>query len=225
MFLTSPDSAADVSRNVDAGEKAADGVLKRFDGSDVKLSELWRERPIVLETGSITCPVFADKAEEIDALAAQFAGEVDFYIMYVREFHPGPNYPSHQSIEEKMAYAKDLKEMEEVKRAILVDDIEGSVHQAYDSLPNSVYLIGKDGVVAYRADWIEPEKLGRKIEELLLEDGIASAVEAESEIENYPMPTLFLALAWWNTAKRGGAGVMDTLQSIPSLILGRIWPS
>lgn len=35
---------------------------------------------------------------------------------------------------------------------VLVDDLEGTMHRAYDSLLNSVYVIGRDGVLTHRAD-------------------------------------------------------------------------
>jgi hypothetical protein len=35
-----------------AGERAPDGELQQLDGAHVRLSELWRERGIVLEFGS-----------------------------------------------------------------------------------------------------------------------------------------------------------------------------
>lgn len=37
-----------------AGEQAPDGELQALDGERVQLSELWRERGIVLEFGSFT---------------------------------------------------------------------------------------------------------------------------------------------------------------------------
>jgi hypothetical protein len=37
-----------------AGERAPDGELQQLDGERVRLSELWRERGIVLEFGSFT---------------------------------------------------------------------------------------------------------------------------------------------------------------------------
>ena len=37
-----------------AGERAPDGELALLDGGRVRLSELWRQRPVVLEFGSFT---------------------------------------------------------------------------------------------------------------------------------------------------------------------------
>jgi hypothetical protein len=63
-----------------------------------------------------------------------------FFIIYSREAHPGENYPHHQSLEQKIAHAKKLREIDKVDDIpILRDDIHGSTHLAYGLLPNMVY--------------------------------------------------------------------------------------
>lgn len=175
-------------RKVDAGDEAVDGTLYQTDGKEIQLSSLWSDQPVVLEFGSITCPVFTGWIDEIDALAGRFQGEVDFYVVYSREEHPDETYPAHQNLDEKMHCAKDLETQESPERTVLVDDITGSVHLAYDGLPNSVYLIGTDGIIAYRADWIDLENLERKVEELLDSGGAGRAVEPESQVDNFVDP-------------------------------------
>lgn len=179
-------------RKVDAGDEAVDGTLYQTDGTEIQLSSLWSEQPVVLEFGSITCPVFTGWIDRIDALAGRFQDEVDFYIVYSREEHPDETHPAHRTLDEKMHRVEDLKTQESPERTVLVDDIEGSVHLAYDGLPNSVYLIGTDGIIAYRADWIDLEILERKVEELLDSGGEGRAVEPESQVDNFvdPVPDI-----------------------------------
>lgn len=65
-----------------------------------------------------------------------------FFIVYVREAHPGENYPHHASPKQKLAHARKLRELEKVHEIpILVDDFEGTTHSGYGLLPNMVYLI------------------------------------------------------------------------------------
>ena len=64
----------------------------------------------------------------------------EFFIVYTREAHPGENFPHHVSLEQKVSHAKELKELDEVKINVLVDDFEGSTHNAYGALPNMIYL-------------------------------------------------------------------------------------
>jgi len=71
-----------------------------------------------------------------------------FFIVYVREAHPGENYPSHESFEHKLAHAKSLREFEKIQEIpILLDDLHGTMHSAYGLLPNMVYLIDREGTV------------------------------------------------------------------------------
>jgi hypothetical protein len=91
----------------------------------------------------------------------------EFFIVYVREAHPGENFPHHTSFEQKLAHARKLRELEKVSLPILVDDIEGSTHKAYGLLPNMVYLIDRDGVIVYKSDWTDAHELEGMCESLI----------------------------------------------------------
>ena len=93
----------------------------------------------------------------MESLAIEYSGSVDFYVLYVREAHPGKNYPAHKSFSQKLKFAKDLIRLERVGRTVLIDDLEGTVHRDYGDRPNSIYIIGKAGVISYRADWDDPK--------------------------------------------------------------------
>lgn len=89
------------------------------------------------------------------------------FIVYVREAHPGENFPHHTSLEQKLSHAKKLRELEEVKLPILVDDFEGSTHKTYGLRPNMVYLIDKEGTVVYKSDWTDAVELEGMCESLI----------------------------------------------------------
>ena len=61
----------------------------------------------------------------MESLAIEYSGSVDFYVLYVREAHPGNNYPAHKSFSQKLKFAKDLIRLERVGRTVLIDDLEG----------------------------------------------------------------------------------------------------
>ncbi len=95
----------------------------------------------------------------------------EFFIVYVREAHPGENFPHHTSFEQKMTHARKLRELEKVSLPILVDDIEGPTHAAYGLLPNMVYLIDRDGVIVYKSDWTDAHEIEGMCDSLVrLED-------------------------------------------------------
>jgi len=83
----------------------------------------------------------------------------EFFVVYVREAHPGKNFPHHESFEQKLAHARKLRELERVKIPILVDDLFGTVHKAYGVLANMVYLIDREGVIVYKSNWTDAQEL------------------------------------------------------------------
>lgn len=91
----------------------------------------------------------------------------EFFIVYVREAHPGENFPHHTSFEQKLAHARKLRYLEKISLPILVDDLQGTTHNAYGLLPNMVYLINRDGVIAYKSDWTDAAELEGMCESLI----------------------------------------------------------
>ena len=91
----------------------------------------------------------------------------EVFIIYAREAHPGENYPHHTSFDQKICHARKLRELDKVEIPILVDDIEGSTHNAYGALPNMVYLIDREGIVVYKSDWTNADELEGMCESLL----------------------------------------------------------
>lgn len=89
------------------------------------------------------------------------------FIIYVREAHPGEGLPHHISFEQKLSHAKKLRESERVRIPILVDGLEGSVHQAYGMRPNMIYLIDRERVIVYKSDWTDAHELEGMCESLV----------------------------------------------------------
>ena len=73
--------------------------------------------------------------------------------IYTREAHPGENVQHHDNFERKLASAKLLTEETGIRRDILVDDLNGTVHHAYGLMPNMTWVVGRGGRVAYKANW------------------------------------------------------------------------
>lgn len=209
-------------RSVVEGEKALDAVLFDVEGRRVQLSSLWKQNPIALEFGSITCPVFVGKVPTMNVLADQYAGKIDFYVLYTREAHPGQNYPAHRSLDAKLQCAADLVREEGVGRTLLVDDVDGKIHQAYGAMPNSVYLIGSDGVIAHRADWVDPGYLEQQIDILLEAGGKGAAVSPTSLSGNFTqVDSSAMATALRVFTRAGLASGADFFLSFPNMVRGR----
>jgi hypothetical protein len=96
----------------------------------------------------------------MEQLADEFAGQgYRFIFVYVREAHPGENYPHHTSFAQKLAHARAFRDQLAIRRTILVDDLAGTIHQAYGTLPNMTYVISRSGVVTFKSDWTDPETI------------------------------------------------------------------
>jgi hypothetical protein len=73
--------------------------------------------------------------------------------IYTREAHPGEDVPHHDSFESKLACARLLRDETGIRRPILVDDLAGTAHRRYGSMPNMTWVIDRGGLVAYKANW------------------------------------------------------------------------
>ena len=111
-----------------AGEKAPDFVVSTSTGEVKNLLDFEGDF-LVLEMGSLTCPLFQSRRrtmETLDADDKRFSNVV----LYFREAHPGADIPKHQDFEAKLACAQKLKTEDGETRLVLVDDFDGTVHKA-----------------------------------------------------------------------------------------------
>jgi hypothetical protein len=65
---------------------------------------------------------------------------------------------------QKLEHARLLQTRWSVRRAILVDDLDGSVHRAYGMLPNMTYIVSSAGRIVYRAEWTDAHSIGWVLE-------------------------------------------------------------
>lgn len=73
--------------------------------------------------------------------------------IYTRGAHPGEDVPPHVSFDRKLANARLLHDETGISRPILVDDLAGTVHRRYGSMPNMTWVIDHGGRVASRTSW------------------------------------------------------------------------
>ena len=134
-----------------AGSTMLNFAMTGLDGGAVNLAD-YKGKWVVIETGSLTCPMFVKNINPIKKLRAKYP-DVVFLVVYVREAHPGSRTNAHTSMDEKIARAKQSQADYCDDRETLVDDLAGSMHRAYGSFPNMAYVIDPDGRVVYRCDW------------------------------------------------------------------------
>jgi hypothetical protein len=96
--------------------------------------------------------------------------DFEFLTIYVREPHPGENYGAHRTWEQKLKYAQECRNHDGIQTRLLIDDLGGTVHRAYGSLPNMVYVIEKSGKIVFKAMWTDHKEIESVLANLVLAD-------------------------------------------------------
>jgi hypothetical protein len=104
----------------------------------------------------------------MDDLAGRFADRaVRSVFIYTREAHPAENYRHHGSMDDKRRNARAFLEHSKVQRQILLDDLEGTAHRAYGSLPNMTWIVGRGGMIHYKSAWTSEADVADALEAVL----------------------------------------------------------
>ena len=98
----------------------------------------------------------------------------EFFTVYVREPHPGEHHGPHKSWEQKLRFARDCREKDGIEMMILVDDLDGTVHRCYGSMPNMIYIVDKTGRITYKAMWTDHDEIASVLANLKLADELQS---------------------------------------------------
>ena len=88
----------------------------------------------------------------------KFKDRADFYWVYIREAHasdsarPSPNVviPTHRTAAEREKAATGCQATLALKAPVLVDDMQDTVARAFNGWPDRLFLLSKEGKIAYR---------------------------------------------------------------------------
>ena len=104
----------------------------------------------------------------MERLYQQYGGnDVAFFMIYSREAHPDEEFPHHTSFEQKWVHALECQRQKEMNVPILVDRLDGGMHEMYGSLPNMVYIIDKEGLIIYKSAWTIPDEIENVLKTLM----------------------------------------------------------
>jgi hypothetical protein len=118
----------------------------------------------------------------------RYRERVEFFVVYIREAHPTDGWQVEPNEKDEVLYAQPttLDERAAVAQACavrldlaiptLIDDMDNSTDVKYYALPDRLYLIGRDGRVAYRG---APGPFGFVADEL--ERAITEYLDAEAQ--------------------------------------------
>ncbi len=127
--------------------------LVATNGDHLTNSVVFGDKPVLLVFGSMTCPMTASAAPSLLQLYDEFGDRVKFIMLYVREAHPGEHFTQAETMEEKLEYARALKEFYDIPWTVAADNVDGDLHRALDPKPNSAYLMNSEGTILFRSLW------------------------------------------------------------------------
>jgi hypothetical protein len=142
---------------------------------------------VALIFGTYTCPLFRNDVPALNEMAALYKGKVEFLLVYIREAHTTDGWqdernkrdgillPSAKAIGEKEEHASMCVRNLDIKFTAVIDNMDNKVEQNYSAWPDRLYLVGKDGRIAYKG---RPGTVGFVPAEL--------AVAIETELERLP---------------------------------------
>lgn len=184
------DQAAFIASSPRVGETAPDFTLRTPDGRSVTLSDLYAEKPVVLQFGSMTCPVYRGKIPAMQSLRERFGDAFHWITVYTVEAHPS-GCPSPYTGEEwvgernqregvlitqptdyqaRAALAQQVVNDYGEQFVVLIDDMDNAVWEQYGKRPNSAFVIDQGGVIIEKQFWANPRRLEQVLAELADEE-------------------------------------------------------
>jgi hypothetical protein len=170
-----------------AGIAIADIEVFTPENDQCRLADTWRGRPVLLLTGSLTCPPSRLYNPAINNLREEFGDRINMAVLYVIDAHPSGSVcpytgtdwltkdnkdagllvrqPTKQN--ERNALAAKYREQLGLKVPVLVDNMENSAWGALGCSPNMAVLINKNSECAVFQDWFQPEVLHELLREHL----------------------------------------------------------
>lgn len=97
----------------------------------------------------------------IEQIRDRFAGQVEFFVVYVREAHPTDGwqvdanvqdevyYRQHQSFDEREQVAQACSLGLDISLPMLIEEMDDRVDDAFGAAPERLYLVDTQGRVAY----------------------------------------------------------------------------
>jgi Flp pilus assembly protein TadD len=143
-------------------------------------------KPVVLVFGSYTCPKLRSSVADLKRIAGQYRERVDFRLVYIREAHAPDGGADWQStineregivlrparnLAEKREHADLCLRKLELPWPAVVDDMDGAAESAYQAWPSRVYIVDRNGRVAFNS-WLgeqdfRPDDFEKALREIL----------------------------------------------------------
>jgi hypothetical protein len=155
------------------GDTVPDFKLYSLNGDSLQLSQaLSGGKPVLLVSGSLTCPVFRSKVPFINQVMATYSNNIAVYVIYCIEAHPTdtsvyfgyPNVtsqntsagilvPNPTTYGQRKALVDSLNYRVNLNAPVFIDGPCNQWWKKFGPAPNNSYLIGTNGVVMNKHGW------------------------------------------------------------------------
>ena len=144
------------------GETAPDLELIRADNfKPVRFSELWKEKPVILLFGSVTCDYACRYAPDVLRLYERFHPQCEFAYIYIREAHAADGWFKDKtisfindptSIDERTTAAVSFVDRGKYPFPVYLDTMTDKAAKAYYAWPTRIYVIEKGGTIGFASE-------------------------------------------------------------------------
>lgn len=159
----------------DVGQTVNDFTLFDINGTPFNLAtSLSSGKPVLMVTGSITCPVFRNRISTINSVYNTYLANVTTIIVYAIEAHPtdtspyfgninipvqntteGILYPQPTTYGERKMLVDSTLQYATIDAPIYIDDPCNEWWNYYGPAPQNAYLIDTNGVVMVKHGWFD----------------------------------------------------------------------
>jgi len=177
------------SSGIQEGDTIADFTLYTVNNTPINMGqELAEGKPILLVSGSYTCPVYRQKMQELNAIYSQYAADIKVFIIYTVEAHPtnespysgtvwitsqnqqqGILYQQPQTYGQRRSLVNTHLSQMNVMPTVLLDGPCNPWWSYFGPAPNNAYLINTNGTVFRKHGWFNklPDNMSCDIDSLL----------------------------------------------------------
>lgn len=184
LFNAQPLSSANkVKQDPTVGFNLKDIEVFTLNGKSTKLSKLWQEKPVLIITGSLSCPFTRKSLKPSYKLVEKFSDDFHIAMLYVIEAHPKGDISPYsgdewiprenfrdniliaqpRNLSERTDRANELNQLLNLKLPVFIDDMENQNWTALGKFPNAGILINTQGQVIYKQKKFKARIMAKKM--------------------------------------------------------------
>ncbi len=167
-----------------------DVQIVTLDGEKRELGDYIDDKPLVLQLGSHSCPVYRYRRFDMNKLQQEYGDKVDFLTIYTIEAHPdGSKSPYREgewltainrltrvrvaqpeTLNERLAQASTSISELGTLNPVVVDVMQNNAWNTFGAAPSPAYVINKEGQVVLRQVWVNPKAIKQTLDKILPSD-------------------------------------------------------